>query len=194
MTHTAKTNSIQISSVRLILPKSILQNQKILQAAPQRNPCPVSADLATNHRQDPAGSARLPPPQYLEWPPRRRLRCRPPDQQSPAPRRWPGRGSGSTSGCTQSPLGKVRMYSITGMGLTPSGTSDVLASPAHAAMRWTPAPCSAWRSSSVFFIASTAWRPGAAYAVCAAWNWRTRSPSFRSFSSSIRSFSSTSSS
>jgi hypothetical protein len=33
--------------------------------------------------------------------------------------------------------------SNTGMGLTPSGTSVVLASPAHAAMRWTPARCSA---------------------------------------------------
>jgi hypothetical protein len=29
--------------------------------------------------------------------------------------------------------------SNTGMGLTPSGTSAVLASSAHAAMRWTPA-------------------------------------------------------
>jgi hypothetical protein len=55
MTHTAKTNSIHISSVsvRLILPKSILQNQKILQAAPQRNLCPVSTDLAPNHQQIP---------------------------------------------------------------------------------------------------------------------------------------------
>jgi hypothetical protein len=47
--------------------------------------------------------------------------------------------------------------SYTGMGLTPSGTSVVLASLAHVAMRWTPTRCSAWRSSSVFFIASTAW-------------------------------------
>jgi hypothetical protein len=46
--------------------------------------------------------------------------------------------------------------SDTGMGLTPSGTSVVLASPAHAAMCWTPARYSAWRSSSVFCIASTA--------------------------------------
>jgi hypothetical protein len=44
----------------------------------------------------------------------------------------------------------------TEMGLTPSGTSAVLASPAQAAMRWTPACCSAWRSSSVFFSAATA--------------------------------------
>jgi hypothetical protein len=33
--------------------------------------------------------------------------------------------------------------SDTGMGLTPSGTNVVLASPAHAAMRWTPTRCSA---------------------------------------------------
>jgi hypothetical protein len=33
--------------------------------------------------------------------------------------------------------------SDTGMGLTPSGTSVVLVSPAQAAMRWTPARCSA---------------------------------------------------
>jgi hypothetical protein len=48
----------------------------------------------------------------------------------------------------------------------------VLASLAHAAMRWTPARCFAWRSSSAFFVASIAWGPGAA---CAAWNPRTRS-------------------
>jgi hypothetical protein len=51
--------------------------------------------------------------------------------------------------------------SDTGMGLTPSDTSVVLASLAHAAMRWTPAQCSARRPSSVF---STAWGPGAACA------------------------------
>jgi hypothetical protein len=33
--------------------------------------------------------------------------------------------------------------SDTGMGLTPSGTSVVLTSPAHAAMRWTLTRCSA---------------------------------------------------
>jgi hypothetical protein len=33
--------------------------------------------------------------------------------------------------------------SDTGMGLTPSGTSVVLVSLAHAVMRWTPARCSA---------------------------------------------------
>jgi hypothetical protein len=32
--------------------------------------------------------------------------------------------------------------SDTRMGLNPSGTSVVLASPAHAAMRWTPTSCS----------------------------------------------------
>jgi hypothetical protein len=46
--------------------------------------------------------------------------------------------------------------SDTGMGLIPSGTSAVLASPAHAAMRWTPVRCSAWRSSRAFLVASTA--------------------------------------
>jgi hypothetical protein len=71
--------------------------------------------------------------------------------------------------------------SDTGMGLTPSGTSVVLASPAHAAMRWTPARCSDWRSSSVFFIASTAWGADAACATYVAWNWQTRSSSARSF-------------
>jgi hypothetical protein len=103
--HTSKTNSIQISSitVRSILTKSILQNQKILQAAPQWNPRPVSADLSTHHRQDPARSARPPPPRYLVRPAGRRLWCQPLDQRSPAPRRWPGRGSGSTSRCTLSP-------------------------------------------------------------------------------------------
>jgi hypothetical protein len=49
-----------------------------------------------------------------------------------------------------------------GMGLTPNGTSAVLASPAQAAMRRTPARCLAQRSSSVFFIASTTWGPRAA--------------------------------
>jgi hypothetical protein len=44
----------------------------------------------------------------------------------------------------------------TGMGLTPSGTRAELASSAHAAISWTPMRCSAQRSSSVFFIASTA--------------------------------------
>ena len=57
--------------------------------------------------------------------------------------------------------------SDTRMGLIPSGTSVVLASPAHAAMRWTPARCSAWRSSRAFLVASIAWGPGAA---CAALN------------------------
>jgi hypothetical protein len=52
----------------------------------------------------------------------------------------------------------------TGMGLTHSGTSAVLASPAQAAMHWTPVRCSAWRSSSVFFSAATAWGPRAACA------------------------------
>jgi hypothetical protein len=33
--------------------------------------------------------------------------------------------------------------SDTGMWLIPSGTSVVLASPAHAVMRWTPSQCSA---------------------------------------------------
>ena len=47
--------------------------------------------------------------------------------------------------------------SDTGMGLTPSGTSAELASPAQATIRWTPARCSAQRSSIVFLIASTAW-------------------------------------
>jgi hypothetical protein len=107
-THTTKTNSIQISSVtvRLILPKSILQNQKILQAAPQQNHCPMSADLATNHRQDPAGSARPPPPQYLVRPPGRCLRCRPPR-------------------CTPQWLWKhVRMYSITARQSLPPSASE----------------------------------------------------------------------
>jgi hypothetical protein len=84
-------------------------------------------------------------------------------------------------------------YFDTGMGLTPSGTRVELASSAHAAIRWTPMRCSAWRSSSVFFIISTAWEPGAACAVwatCAAWNRRTSSSSVRSFSSSFFSFSS----
>ena len=88
---------------------------------------------------------------------------------------------------TESSTGSVSDMDVdnsnTRMGLTPSGTSAVLASLAHAAMRWTPARCSAWRSSSVFFIASTAWGPSAAYAACATWNWRTRSSSVRSFSS-----------
>jgi hypothetical protein len=46
-------------------------------------------------------------------------------------------------------------YSNTRMGLTPSGTSAELTSPAQTAIRWTPARCSAQRSSSVFLIAST---------------------------------------
>jgi hypothetical protein len=44
--------------------------------------------------------------------------------------------------------------SDTRMGLIPSGTSVVLALPAHLAMRWTPARCSAWRSSRAFLVAS----------------------------------------
>jgi hypothetical protein len=66
------------------------------------------------------------------------------------------------------------------MGLIPSGTSVVLASPAHSTMRWTPARCSAWRSSRAFLVASIAWGPSAA---CAALNWRICSSSFLSFSS-----------
>jgi hypothetical protein len=46
--------------------------------------------------------------------------------------------------------------SDTGIWLTPSGTSAELASPAQAVICWTPARCSARRSSSVFLIASTA--------------------------------------
>jgi hypothetical protein len=76
--------------------------------------------------------------------------------------------------------------SDTGMGLIPSGTSAVLASPAHSAMRWTPTRCSAWRSSRAFLVASIAWGPGAA---CAALNWRIYSSSFLSFSSALSSFS-----
>jgi hypothetical protein len=49
-----------------------------------------------------------------------------------------------------------------GMGLIPSGTSVVLSSLAHSAMRWTPARCSVWRSSRAFLVASTAWGPGVA--------------------------------
>jgi hypothetical protein len=61
------------------------------------------ADLTTHHRRGPAGSARLPPQRYLVRPSGRRLLCRPPDQRSPAPRRWSGSGSGSMSGRTLSP-------------------------------------------------------------------------------------------
>jgi hypothetical protein len=141
-THTAKTNSIQISfvTVRLILPKSILQ--KTLQATPQRNPGPVFADLAANHRHDPAGSARPPPPQYLVCPPRRRLRYRPPDQRSPAPRRWPGRGSKSMLGCTQSPHGRAGRPRPTGgrQGSGPGVGGSRRRSPAPGARRrWTSA-------------------------------------------------------
>jgi hypothetical protein len=71
----------------------------------------------------------------------------------------------------------------TGMGLTPSGTSAMLASPAQAAMRRTSARYSVWRSSSVFFITSTAWGPDAACAAYAAWNRWTRSSSSFSFCS-----------
>jgi hypothetical protein len=41
-------------------------------------------------------------------------------------------------------------------GAHPSGTRAELASSAHAVIRWTPMRCSAWRSSSVFFIVSAA--------------------------------------
>jgi hypothetical protein len=34
--------------------KSMLHYQKLLQAAPQWDPCLVSTDLATRHQQDPA--------------------------------------------------------------------------------------------------------------------------------------------
>jgi hypothetical protein len=50
--------------------------------------------------------------------------------------------------------------SDTRMGLIPSGTSVVLASPAHEAIRWTLARCSAWRSSRAFLVALIAWGPG----------------------------------
>jgi hypothetical protein len=70
--------------------------------------------------------------------------------------------------------------SDTGMGLIPSGTSAVLASPAHLAMCWTPARCSGWRSSRAFLVVSTARGPSVAYA---ALNWRIGSSNFLSFSS-----------
>jgi hypothetical protein len=152
MTHTTKTNSIHITSItnRLILPKSILQNQKLLQAAPQRNPGPVSADLATNHRQDPAGSARPPPPQYLVRPPGRRLRCWPPDRRSLVPRRWPGRGSGSTSGGTRSPPGRAYCPRPPGerQGSSPGDGGGRRQNPAPGARRrWTSAaPTPGWGS------------------------------------------------
>jgi hypothetical protein len=143
-THTTKTNSIQISfvTVRLILPKSILQNQKILQDAPQRNPCHVSADLATNHRQDPTGSARPPPPQYLVRSPGRRLCCRPLDQRSLAPRRWLGRGFRSTSGGTRSPPCRACRPRPPG-GCQGSGPG------VGGGRRWSPAPGARRRWTSV---------------------------------------------
>jgi hypothetical protein len=53
--------------------KSMLHYQKLLQAAPQWDPCLVSTDLATRHQQDPAGSARPPAPRRIVRPPGRRL-------------------------------------------------------------------------------------------------------------------------
>jgi hypothetical protein len=73
----------------------------------QRNPCSLSADLTTHHQRDLAGSAWPPRLQRPARSPRRRLRYRPPDRQSPAPRRRPGRGSRSMSECTLSPPGIV---------------------------------------------------------------------------------------
>jgi hypothetical protein len=64
-------------------------------------------------------------------------------------------------------------------------------------MRWASARCSAWRSSSVFLITSTAWGPEAVCVTCiayAAWNWRTCSSSACTFPSKRFPFSSASSS
>jgi hypothetical protein len=109
----------------------------------------------------------------------------PPSASRRAPRIWSrhqrrSAAESNTRSASEMDVGS----SDTGMGLAPSGTSVVLASLAHAVMRWTPARCSAWRSSSVFFIVSTAWGSGAAYAT---WNWRTCSSSTRSFSSALSS-------
>jgi hypothetical protein len=83
--------------------KNILQGQKLLQAASQRDPCLLSADLATRRQQDPVGNVRPPHLRRLVRPPGQCLQWRPSDQRSPAPRIWPGRGSGSMSRRTLSP-------------------------------------------------------------------------------------------
>jgi hypothetical protein len=82
-------------------------NQDILQPAPQRNPRFLHTGSATHRQRDPAGSARPPRPQHHVRPPRRRLQYRPPGLRSLAPRRQPGRGSGSMSRRTLSSTGRV---------------------------------------------------------------------------------------
>jgi hypothetical protein len=69
--------------------------------------CFLSADPTTHHQWDLAGSAWPPRLQRPARSPGRRLRYRPLDRRSLAPRKWLGRDSGSTLGCTLSPPDRV---------------------------------------------------------------------------------------
>jgi hypothetical protein len=74
---------------------------------PQQKPRLVSTGSAIRRRQDHAKSAQPPSPLHLEHSPERHLLWRLPDHQSPAPKIWQGRDSGSTSGHSLPPLSRA---------------------------------------------------------------------------------------